>query len=78
MRKSIAIPEQAPHEYELEYKEISLFQGGKNITSQFKEQFESRMGVYNEEKDSWIFPSPLDAIETFGTLGKEKAKCCAN
>ena len=55
-------------EFVLEHKEISLFSGDQNVTSNEPQRFEAQMGYFCPDKGSWIFPSPLDAIKAFESL----------
>lgn len=64
MTKVVRINEEE-HHYILDHKELRLEIGEENKTESKRDQFEPQMGVYNKEKDCWIFASPIDAIRVF-------------
>jgi hypothetical protein len=56
----------------LNHKEISMFIGQNNQTKSEPQRFEKQMGYYAANTDSWVFPSPLDAIQAYSSLsGKQ-------
>jgi hypothetical protein len=52
----------------LNHKEISMFIGEHNQTKSEPQRFEKQMGYYAADTDSWVFPSPLDAIQAYAAL----------
>lgn len=54
--------------FELSHKQITAYAGPKNVTAENKDMFEEQMGYFSEQTESWIFPSPLDAIRAFERL----------
>jgi len=54
--------------FELDHKELRMFIGENNSTTEEQSRFEGKMGFFCAEKECWIFPSPLDAIKVFQTI----------
>jgi len=69
MNKTV-VENKVKKEFQLNHKEITLFIDGSNRTTDEAPRFENQMGYYAENTDSWVFPSPLDAIQAFSNLGK--------
>lgn len=55
----------------LNHKEISMFIADTNQTKSDPQRFEKQMGYYAENTDSWVFPSPLDAIQAYSSIAEE-------
>lgn len=70
MNKS-AVENKVTKEFCLNHKEISMFIGANNQTKSEPARFEKQMGYYAADTDSWVFPSPLDAIQAYSSISNK-------